>query len=481
MTAGVNTKPIVTTAFLAVVHILVFVLLVVLMRPHLTTGDLTRTIAALAVVTALSHGLYSSSKRACALGHVIVAVLCIYLSCCICYQFKLYVSDGPQYSLAYPSLANDDARYYQLMLHYLDPSQPSVDARFTTIPVEYPGLSWVAMLLCKVLGTSVVWIIALNMLMNVTGMIAVGSLTARLVGGTSREQRRWALLGMGMACTLLYMLWMTARVLKEPASCFGLTLTGYALAGLSRQCRFTWRDSVAFVLGCLILAIFRTTMLYFVGIALAVMAIDKWRATRQWRTAAVLALVVVALFVAGNQFSLHTVDMHKHMATGGRMMQDDFMTTAAQQPYLRLIGPYFYFSYWKRALYLPVTLTVQFLIPFPWGGHGLYESLRRFQWGWYAIGGLSMFYFLFIAWRRREGIGAWAWWPLLAMVILAYLSAGSVSRYAGIFEAMMIPMAVSTIATVSRGKHRRALLWWCIGFVIVLALLLGGCYWYTHR
>ena len=118
------------------------------------------------------------------------------------------------------------------------------------------------------------------------------------------------------------------------------------------------------------------------------------------------------------------------------------------------------------------------MIPFPWmSGEEpiLANYFCRITYGWYAIGGLALFYFLFFSWRRGDNIGVWPWWPALAFGVIAYVVAGSVTRYVLPFQPLFVPVAVYALCRIRERRWRRAFIWWAVIYVIVVAITLLIC------
>ena len=147
--------------------------------------------------------------------------------------------------------------------------------------------------------------------------------------------------------------------------------------------------------------------------------------------------------------------------------------------YRKLIGYYFLYSPCHKFFMLPLTLSLQFIAPFPWQAVGedniIFNHIIRFSYGWYALGGMALFYYLFISWRRQDNMGMWAWWPAITYAATAYVMAGSVTRYALPFEPLFVPVVMYLICRLLDGCWRKAFKRWCIFFVILLTITLLIC------
>ena len=127
---------------------------------------------------------------------------------------------------------------------------------------------------------------------------------------------------------------------------------------------------------------------------------------------------------------------------------------------------------------LPLTMSVQFFIPLPWNyyeEHTLINTISRFTYSWYFIGGTSLFYFFVLSWRKHENMGVWPWWPAMSFAALAYVMAGSVARYAMPILPLFIPVAMYVLCRVYEGHRRKAFIWWWAVLIIVIAAVLVLC------
>ena len=159
-------------------------------------------------------------------------------------------------------------------------------------------------------------------------------------------------------------------------------------------------------------------------------------------------------------------------------MQRFYIRRGTRENYRALLDYYYLYSPFHRVLMLPLTSTVQFMIPFPWRAgedSTLANFICRITYGWYLLGGISLFYYLFMGWRRNENMGAWPLWPAAVFVALAYVMAGTVNRYLLPVEPMFVPVAVYVLSRVGEARWRRLFKRWSIVFVIVIAITLLLC------
>ena len=143
-----------------------------------------------------------------------------------------------------------------------------------------------------------------------------------------------------------------------------------------------------------------------------------------------------------------------------------------------LLGPDFSFSGLHRLALLPFVMSVQFFIPVPWT-YNNFDFLRlflRMAWGWYIIGGIALFYYLFLSWRQPVKLGVWPWLPVVLFAGIAYIIGGSVNRYVLPIEPWFVPVAVYVVCLLRQGLFRKPFAAWAVFFVAVVVVTLAVCH-----
>ncbi len=372
-----------------------------------------------------------------------------------------------------PALYGDDRSYYRWALHYYD-------GRVDVPHVAFPGLPVMILLSWKLLGVNVVWPVTMNVTFTLTAIVITSITAVRLLGKREIAPSETTIGTLTLlGCALLtFMLSHGAAVLKEAAVTLSMSVVGAVLAVFVDNRHLEARHYMAFAIACVMLAFIRTTYMYLVMLALIVVALGNVK-SRVPHVALLLA-ITVATFVVGDSVAYYSFERHALIISGGERMQSLFIVGESQQPYLNLIGNYFHYPIWKRLVLLPLTTAVQYIIPFPWSyGRTLLfgEILARCSYGWYMVGGLAMFYYLFLSWRERYSLGAWAWVAPTLFAAVAYISAGSVSRYVVPIQAMFVPVALWALCVArADSKVKRLMLWWAVVYAVVMVVTLVTCY-----
>lgn len=457
---------------LLLAEVLLFAILAAVTSYHFGVADgLKITVANLVaylVPRTILHRARATSVAAC-------VVLLLMTACLLTINYLNLVdwTDFGGYTLHQPDLEGDARKYYKWAWYYYDGSVPWEKVIFPGFPIMILGLF-------KAFGVNVIWPQALNLMFTLTAVVLTGMTTRRLLSRRVKATPS-ALLASGMLLFFLltYNLMMDISILKEGSITMSIALAGFAMSsmGASDEERFQpWRDIVLMALACLLLGAVRTTYLYFVLIGVALMALPHLR--RDWVVAlAMIALAVLGL-VIGSQYAAYTFDRHAKFFQSSMYLQRTYAMEGRHGFYLELIGYYFIYSPWHRIAMLPITSTIQYFIPFPWlNGEDptLFNYVCRFNYTWYLLGGVVLFYYAVMSWRRHENMGTWPWWPVVVFLGIAYVMGGTITRYVLPIQPLFIPVAMYVLCRVFEGHHRRAFTRWMIVYVVMVALVLLTC------
>lgn len=431
-----------------------------------------RLAVAMTVAYVLPAALYHTRPYSTPAGHYVL--LAVWLLMSVMAIENVAVWTAPEGADAeWPAFQSDSKGYYAWALHYYD-------GRCDAPRVAFPGLPFLMLVLWKLLGVNVVWPVAMNACFTLTAIVVAAVTAVRLLAGrTMARPSRWmATAALVCGALLFFLLSQGVCVLKEAAVTLSMSVVGLVLAVFVTDRHLRARHYAAFVAACLLLAFTRTTYMYFVLLALGIIALGNIK-THVPHTALLVALAIIA-FVAGDSVAYYSFERHVSIISGGERMQRLFMVGQSQQPYLDMVGNYFTYPIWQRVALLPLTCSVQFFIPFPWlynGWTSLHEAVARCGYGWYAVGGTALFYYAAMSWRQRFSLGAWAWVPALIYAAIAYLTAGSVSRYSLAVEVMFVPVTVWVLCAVIADRSlRRWFAGWAVVFVIVAVITLVVCH-----
>ena len=459
---------------LLLVEVIAFALIAVTMSAHFGLTD-GLTIMAAYLLAYLVPKVVLERARATSMGaRVVLFVLAVALMTASCINLVEWTSPAG-YDLEIPDLKNDARGFYKWALYHYD-------GRVMCDPIVFKGFPAMMLMMWKMLGVSVVWPQAMNMMFTLLAIVLTGMTTRRLLSHRVTMSPQ-ALLTCGMLlCGLLtYYLMSGISILKEGGVYLSVSLAGYALSSMAardEERHRLWGDLLAFALACVIMALVRTTYLYFIAVGVVLLGLPHWR--RDWGMSLVFLAIIAVSLVIGNYFAAYSFEHHTHIADGGWDMQVTYIDGQEynRAAFRKLIGYYFLYSPLHRVLMLPLTLSLQFVVPFPWNTgetQTIENALTRISYGWYLFGGIALFYYLFISWRRGQNMGIWAWWPATAYAVIAYVMAGSVTRYVLPLEPLFVPVVLFVICRLREGHWRRLFTRWSIFYVILLSLTLMVC------
>ncbi|MBR1726603.1 MAG: hypothetical protein IJ724_08160 [Muribaculaceae bacterium] len=502
----------------------------------LPTAQAAQMTAALVVAYALPCWIYARSRHRTPAGRAVLLAAALWLAAiAIVAVWQATVGSGA--SFAMPQLYGDASQYYDWALAHYDGSA-------VRPKVTFWGYSLIIVALWRILGVSIIWPVAANVLVTLLTIVLTGHMAARLV---ATRQARTATLAMAMIAVQAYFMSQGAQMLKEPWIYLAVTLMAYSLMPLPRSKKRTansgqrtvdseqWTAdseeriadkkgivlttfnsltplttnketrsekretrskkretrskiilnsqfsilnySLLFALGCLLLAAVRAKYINFFIIAILLMAVAN--RFKQWqRYGALLAISLLCWWLGMVMTDHYTVVQQVNNVTGQGGMAAMF---APAGPYHRLLGDYFSYPVWQRLLHLPLTCAVQWIIPLPWLPDNAQPQwlsiVPRLRLGWYVLSGVVAYFYLFRSWRRGWSWMVWAGLPMMCYVGIAYITAGTVSRYILPFEPWWMTMAAATALSCWRWRSFRLFM---ATYVVLMAIVLAVCHALTH-
>lgn len=381
-------------------------------------------------------------------------------------------------SYLYPSLANFDAhRNWSASLWLMD--LPGGELSAQTKDNGYSYAIW--MLTPFMRHTGIIVPLMLNALAVMLTVILTGSMCVRLLRPVHQSSaQRIGTLGMLLCASICYLLATGAILIKDALVIFAMTAAArVALGASSQRIRPAFNPIWATLLwcvACLLLGAMRNLCLPM--IVLLLLALQ--RRNRQVRPLGVTVFMVVfALGVAYLSSELFNTENLERLTAvdSGEANAGYTMHTDHHAAFIKIIGDkdeFVSWPFWRKLIWMPVAVVLQFFIPLPWNwgstlDFGPSQIWARIGLPWYIIGGVIIYYCVFLLWRRsprqlrRLTVCALVFW-----LCPCYAVMGTVSRYALPFIPMMLPAAVYALCRDwSRSRLARWMMWW------VLAVLTG--------
>ena len=453
-------------------EVLLFAILAVMASSDFGLADGLKITAAYLVAYLVPRAVLTHARGTSTASRVVLLLLTLALIYVNYRRLMVWVFFD-DFSLEMPNLNGDGRGFYKWALN-------KYDGRVEPSGMVYPGFPLMMLALWKLFGVSVVWPQAMNLMFVLTSVVLTGMTTRRLLSHRVKASPAALLTGgMILCCLLMYYFVMGTAILKEASIMLAVSLAGFVLAAMEAddvERHRPRRDFVLFIVACALMGFVRTTYLYFVLMGLIVLTLSH--PSRDWRMSLAMLGVIVAALLGGSALASYSFDRHAEIAGGGWNMQRFYVIGESQQFYHDLLNYYFLRPFWYKALMLPLTISVQFIIPFPWAYYetpSFLHILGRMTYGWYFIGGISLFYFCFVSWRREGNMGWWPWWAALAYTAIAYIMAGAVARYVVPVQPLFIPVAMYVLCRMREGHWRKPFLWWSVVFVVLLTVTLLFC------
>ena len=331
----------------------------------------------------------------------------------------------------------------------------------------------------KILGNNIAMPMALSCLFTAMAVIICGVISARVSDRSHRDSYIFAL-AMGLMCCNFYFVAEGTLVLKDAAVCMCTALVVYGLLCMRSQvlCDEFTRGAVALIAGVSILWLVRSSQL--VLLIPATLLLARWKSRQH---VLVALCVVIALVWVYSLYENRVVS-----GTVNEMMDQtaiDYHSNVARRvPLVRIMGEEYYdMGPLHKVFILPVTMLIQFLIPFPWNwmrdvSFGPTQVLAHVAYPGYILGALIAWYFVA---GLRKGLTLTARVAVAGAVcyaMTALATGGAVSRYVLSFLPMGVPAAVYTFTKCRRTRAFKIYMWL---FVAAMCIGLPICYWLQSR
>lgn len=349
-------------------------------------------------------------------------------------------------------------------------------------PVPYMGyplfLSW--WLQCGVYD--IVYPTIFNVLLLLLSMILVGRICGFVVE-QERDAGRVAAYAMSLMAIIPGVMGTATLLSKEPFVIFAMTAWVSAMYALRRHPKSMF-DILLFLLGVVILAYVRTSYLYVMLFFVA--AVWLYRIKRQEILSLLLIVAVIAVAIYNGSMQSWWQDsafVERYITPEEEVT---FYSGISQEPLQKLVGPYYLYPLWLRLLILPVTVAVQFMIPFPFEsalspvGHPISMTVyHRMSYLWYLAAIPMLCYYLFYWWRKGgTRFSLFALVAAAAYCVPAFITAGAVSRYAFCFVPFLTIVGGYTLLRVidNRAELKRMGIFALLYAVMIVAALYIGAH-----
>lgn len=339
-------------------------------------------------------------------------------------------------------------------------------------PQFYPGgMSYLVAGLLTVFGRSVAVPIFFDTLCYGLAVMLISGVGYRL----SRNDKRVALATLVIAVTMCYLFAQATLILKDTPLTMSMAAVAYVMVSwaMEAESRPSAGQILMLVGGLFLIALLRQHMLLMVAVGAVLFSLGRRPDLRF-----ILLLVgVLCLYWLWGRYvmapaaeAVNTLTAEDHV--------EIVQTSAQTAPLDKLIGDYTKLPFYVKILLLPLSVAVQFLIPFPWNFDrdvifGPVDAVAHLGYTWYLAGALIIYWLFACIKRAGRPMALTVIWGVILTCLTAYISSGRVSRYCLPLLPLLLP-AAGWVAIYCR--REKALKVWLVVFAVLLAATLIVCY-----
>lgn len=351
-----------------------------------------------------------------------------------------------------------------------------------TVDIKNHGYGFLISQLWHITGVTIVAPMVLNVLAMLLSILLCGGIAWRMLRGETTKSGRWiASCAMIMSASVCYFLNSGTLLLKEAFLILAFSLIGFSISSLVKMPtsrRRCVKMILMFTLGVVILSFLRFNFLIMPIIG--VLILMRWQKKHLAMSVIMVSICVVAWVVTAHicyQSQSEMAVVSVKLMKGAHLETSFFLDDPHHAAYNGLVEGYLDYPWWKKALLLPLSAAVQYLIPLPWGfgddiQYGYTLAYAHITWPWYLVGGLIVYYFISASRRSPDILRRVTFWGALMWLVPAYMFAGTVSRYTLPLLPLLIPSAVYVVATWRQHTSMRRWMW-IYGILLALALIAG--------
>ncbi len=422
---------------------------------------------------------YTFTRNANKLGFWILLIVTLIMSAGIISNIWGYTS-GSGATIDSPALIYDSNQLYNCAKDIYNNGYNNIT------PKVYTGYPILISSIWSITGINIVVPLLINLLFILFSIIIGGMIANRLIEYKNNACDSARITSIAMLCIAMppFFLSQGMMVMKEPSIYLGIAMAGYTISPFytdNSSKAISLKDTIIFIIACFLITSTRLTYIYLLIIGLIIPLILAYKSPKTLSYISLLIAISVAFIFIGKIFSPYNISEHSDFISGENGIGQSYTLTNGDF-YHALIGDYMSKSIWFKILLLPISLALQYIIPFPWGftrdiSFGYSQIYPHFSVLWYIVGGLICYYYIFISWRKEyRYMLAWGIWVLICYITPAFLFGGTVPRYALPFITIMAPLAVTVIFSLKDKQHLPLFKKWAFIYVSLLSGVLMLCY-----
>lgn len=337
------------------------------------------------------------------------------------------------------------------------------------------GMSFVTAGILWVFGRSVAYPIFFVSLCYAVTIVMIGSIARQLTG-----RRDVGLAAMIIGALMCYLLAHSSVLVKDLlVTCMFSIVIDRMIASSRRGSGFSLRDVAVMIPALAVLLVARHNMSFMLAVGCLLFMIGAGVSTRLSLLAIAAAALVGGQIV--NRMLMPWPDDIMNTVTSDECAKM-ILTDDATRPWDNIVGDYTMLPFYIKLLWLPVSVAIQFLLPFPWGferhvifGPGV--AVAHISYFWYLAGALIIYWIFGCAYRAPRRQQLTVVWGVILTVITAYMSSGRISRYCLPYLPLLLPAAA--IVALDCRRHRSLWIWLAVFAALLLTALLI-CYSMQH-
>lgn len=325
-------------------------------------------------------------------------------------------------------------------------------------------------------GINLLSFVILNSIFILSGALITGVLAVKLIpDAATNKLTKSRVCTAAMILILAIAYWFNSGTLVIKDACVQWSTAALILGVVSIAKPESGKKSNLVIGGISVVALIfltsaRFQMLLMIAAA-CLFLLNKSNRNRMWMCFFMFIVVFFTYYYLNE-----TVDMEYYVSEE-TVSEYYFQDRPMQRPYLSLLGDYAHMPVWRKLIWLPVSCVIQYFIPLPWNAlrdipMGVTLAYAHQGWIWYAEGGIALAFLMLYSWRkamRNEMLSRLIWWAAAMWIVIAWLYAGTVSRYLLPFMPIFAVASLWCLLKVRCRKEFRA--FYC-GYLLLCALAL---------
>lgn len=433
------------------------------------------------------------------LGVKIIVTVCPLLLCLLCKRFLLRDISGGEYILlaAWATVtlgAICNGWYYTTAMGATvsDPVFANFDSMrdwndaTALLAGERPLAAYgflVSML--RLACNDVMMVIGFNVMCYLLTIVLIGRITFELT-----EDKRTVFISMLMTALIAYLWAQATTVIKDAPVALLMSVLTLIMVRMRRQSVDKRRNEsgnwyvnhpiecLVMIFALVLLAFIRINAMFMVVLMAVVMSLGQGKDKAP--AVALIALFAIAAYFLSVYMGTHAPSPVALVAVDPRA--EAVMADTHTAPWDNLLGgDYTALPLYMKLLWLPASVVLQFLLPFPWNFESAYifgpaKVVSRIGVVWYYCGALLLWW-LATQWRQASATTRrLVTCGILLTIITAYLNSGRASRYCLAYLPMLLPASAMACNYLRQLSMRR----WLIIFTALLIATLLICY-HVHK